>query len=86
MKVLAITSLLVALAAVASATPIEERQVDIDVPLEQQADVVARAQPGAAADQTSKALVCTDKYFRRDCKILRRPAGECGVPPLPFTR
>lgn len=81
MKVSAITSLLVALAAVASATPIEERQVDIDVPVEQQADVVARAQSGAPADQTSKALVCTDKAFRRDCKILRRPAGECGVPP-----
>ena len=81
MKVSALT-LLAALTAISSAQPLEERQAPstdvVDVPAAQGASVVAEAEKGGA-DPVKKALVCTDKKFGGDCKILVTPAGKCGT-------
>ena len=66
MKVSAITSLIVALAAVASATPLEERGAA------PQEDV--RAQAGVTT-----ATVYTDPNFHGQSRPLQKPQGQCGT-------
>ena len=62
MKVSAVTSLLVALAAVTSASPLEERD----------------AAPQVQAAAVTTAVVWTDVHFRGQSRKLQRPAGQCG--------
>lgn len=62
MKVTAVASLLVALAAVTSATPLEERD----------------AEPQVQAAAVTTAVVWTDVHFHGQSRKLQRPAGQCG--------
>ena len=83
MKTAVITSLIVAVAAVTSAIPLEERQgptQDINVPEGQQEIAVTEADATSQTNSPNKALICVDEDFHGDCKILRRPSGECGMP------